>query len=323
MRIPKSKALYGVCLAVLVLLCGGITAYAAHKTVTVKDNGQRSVIRGFTFGNVGSFLKEHGVAVTSIDRVEPGVSSKVQDGMTVVVESPKTIQLVDATKTTHKLTFAKTVKAFLADNKVKLGKQDTMNVSLSSSLKSGERVEITRRSTKVSTKTQAIPFRTERQRTNQLYIGETRRLTHGVQGLMQIQTTSVFVNGHNVRHTVRHKVLKPAVNEVDEIGIAPRPFVLSARGVGSVTVIKQITVLATAYPAGGHTYTGWTAGPGVIAVDPSVIPLGSKLYIPGIGVVYAEDIGSAIQGNRIDICMATRSEAEEWGLREVTVYIIH
>ncbi|WP_160721052.1 LysM peptidoglycan-binding domain-containing protein [Bacillus sp. USDA818B3_A] len=94
---------------------------------------------------------------------------------------------------------------------------------------------------------------------------------------------------------------------------------------------KEITVKATAYTAScegcsGTTATGvdLKANPDakVIAVDPKVIPLGSKVYVEGYGVATAADTGGAIKGNRIDVFIATEQEALEWGNKHITVKII-
>ncbi|WP_026907809.1 3D domain-containing protein [Paucisalibacillus globulus] len=94
---------------------------------------------------------------------------------------------------------------------------------------------------------------------------------------------------------------------------------------------KTLTVTATAYTAecdgcSGITYTGINLNEDrnakVIAVDPTVIPLGSKVYVEGYGYAIAGDIGSAIKGNRIDIHVPTKEEAFNWGVREVKVTII-
>ena len=84
---------------------------------------------------------------------------------------------------------------------------------------------------------------------------------------------------------------------------------------------------ATAYlPSDGDGYgitaTGIPATYGVAAVDPAVIPLGSRLYIPGYGEAIAADTGGAIYGNRIDLCMESYSECMNFGRRYVTVYVL-
>ena len=84
---------------------------------------------------------------------------------------------------------------------------------------------------------------------------------------------------------------------------------------------------ATAYLPGdgdgyGITATGIPATYGVVAVDPNIIPLGSRVYIPGYGEAIAADTGGAIYGYRIDLCMENYYEAMDFGRRTVTVYLL-
>lgn len=94
---------------------------------------------------------------------------------------------------------------------------------------------------------------------------------------------------------------------------------------------KTITVLATGYcpcsicnyPYGGQpSYLGYPLKRGIVAVDPKIIPMGSKLYIEGYGTGIAADQGGAIKGNHIDLCFSTHKQALDWGMRyvKVTVY---
>lgn len=102
----------------------------------------------------------------------------------------------------------------------------------------------------------------------------------------------------------------------------------------SVANKKAMDVVATAYAPGAHdngkwgnlTHMGTQVRPGVIAVDPTVIPLGSRVYIEfpdGHGVeAIAEDTGGAIKGNRIDIAMWTVDEAYEFGKQKVKITVL-
>lgn len=72
----------------------------------------------------------------------------------------------------------------------------------------------------------------------------------------------------------------------------------------------------------GITAIGIPATYGVVAVDPGIIPLGSRLYIPGYGMAIAADTGGAIYGYRIDLCMESYAEAMNFGRRVVTVYVL-
>jgi 3D (Asp-Asp-Asp) domain-containing protein len=80
-----------------------------------------------------------------------------------------------------------------------------------------------------------------------------------------------------------------------------------------------ITVTATGYSLPGHTSTGLPVGYGVVAVDPSVIPLGTRLTIPGYGEGVAADTGSAVTGYTIDLWFPNLADALAWGRRTVTI----
>ena len=94
---------------------------------------------------------------------------------------------------------------------------------------------------------------------------------------------------------------------------------------------KQVVdMTATAYAPGSEdngkwgdlTYMGGTVKKGVVAVDPSVIPMGTRVWVEGYGEAIAEDQGSAIKGNRIDLAFNTRPEALEYGIQKVKVYVL-
>ncbi|MBT2707098.1 LysM peptidoglycan-binding domain-containing protein [Pseudomonas sp. ISL-84] len=93
---------------------------------------------------------------------------------------------------------------------------------------------------------------------------------------------------------------------------------------------KEITVKATAYTASckgcsGITYTGINLKKNpnakVISVDPKVIPLGSKVYVPGYGEAIAGDKGSAVKGNKIDVFIPNKQKALQWGSKTVTIKV--
>lgn len=89
--------------------------------------------------------------------------------------------------------------------------------------------------------------------------------------------------------------------------------------------VRSIAMSASAYSAyetSGYTARGSYLRKGLVAVDPSVIPLGTRLYIPGYGHAIADDTGGAIRGNRIDLAFDSYEEAIQFGRRDVTVYIV-
>lgn len=111
-----------------------------------------------------------------------------------------------------------------------------------------------------------------------------------------------------------------------------KPEVKSAQAEVNNADGQTITVTATAYTAqcagcSGITATGINLNQDrnakVIAVDPNVIPLGSKVYVEGYGEAIAGDTGGAIKGNKIDIHVPTKNDAFNWGVRTVNVTILN
>ncbi|MDU5808977.1 MAG: cell wall-binding repeat-containing protein [Finegoldia magna] len=92
---------------------------------------------------------------------------------------------------------------------------------------------------------------------------------------------------------------------------------------------RVFTVRATAYTSDPRENGGWNVTAigtkirrGVIAVDPRVIPLRTRVYVEGYGFATAEDTGGAIKGNRIDVVMDTKRQSRNWGVRNVKIYIL-
>jgi 3D (Asp-Asp-Asp) domain-containing protein len=82
---------------------------------------------------------------------------------------------------------------------------------------------------------------------------------------------------------------------------------------------RTLTVSSTGYSLPGHTATGIPVGFGVVAVDPAVIPLGTRMSIPGYGEGIAADTGSGVQGMTIDLWFPTLAQALAWGRRTLTI----
>ncbi len=97
--------------------------------------------------------------------------------------------------------------------------------------------------------------------------------------------------------------------------VAPAP----AAPTGLAPAERTLTVSSTGYALQGRTSTGIPVGWGVIAVDPSVIPLGTRVTVPGYGEAVAADTGSAVRGATIDLWFPSLAQARAWGRRTVTI----
>lgn len=85
--------------------------------------------------------------------------------------------------------------------------------------------------------------------------------------------------------------------------------------------MRPLRVMATAYALRGHTASGAYTRMGTIAVDPRVIPMGTRLYVPGYGWGQAQDTGGAVRGNVIDLWMPSTRQCFAWGVRSVDILV--
>ena len=130
------------------------------------------------------------------------------------------------------------------------------------------------------------------------------------------------------QRTLKARQITHLVAASQEIAARSETITADAGAVPAVPTAPQesaqdgtLTVSATGYSLPGHTATGMPVGWGVVAVDPAVIPLGTRLSIPGYGEGIAADVGSAVRGAAIDLWFPTLAQARAWGRRTVTVTV--
>ena len=144
--------------------------------------------------------------------------------------------------------------------------------------------------------------------------GEKKIVQEGKQGKDKVTYKVTYTAGKETdRKETDRKTITEPVDKIIHVGVIET--------IDGFAYTRKETFEATAYTGGGRTASGTRARVGEIAVDPSVIPLGTTVYIEGFGLRTAEDTGGAVKGHIIDIYMDSRSECISWGRRNVTVYI--
>jgi 3D (Asp-Asp-Asp) domain-containing protein len=220
------------------------------------------------------------------------------------------------------------VRDALADAKVKLDADDEVTPAVDAPVPSDGIIRVSRVQYVQGTVDQKVPYRTlvrEASRGNRPY--HPTVTGEGRSGLKRVTYRAKVVDGREVeRVTVSEEVVRAPV---DQVVTSRAPSQLGARG--AYTGKRTLRVLSTAYDPGpgscgayadGHTCNGKRAGYGVIAVDPQVIPLGAKLFVPGYGYGIAADVGGAIKGYRVDLGFNSRSGSFRWGKKWVELTIV-
>lgn len=220
-----------------------------------------------------------------------------------------------------------TVGATLEEAGIKVSAKDLVSPSENTRPTEGMRIEVLRIREAVESETQPIAFDTVKTFTKSLRPGQVSETKAGVRGEKLIHYRVRYENDRPVsRSLVSAVVVRKPVSRVVSIG--SRGHYTSR---GAFRTRKVLSMAATAYDPGprscgryatGRTSCGLRAGYGVVAVDPRVIPLGSKLYIEGYGYAVAGDRGRAIKGAKIDLGFNTYQEAMRFGRKRVLVHIL-
>ena len=203
----------------------------------------------------------------------------------------------------------------------------------------GMTIVITRVETKTLTYEETVPAGEQVFHNNVLQPGQETVLEEGSDGMQTVTAAVTYENGVEVSRTVTDtNVTTEAKDRIVIRGAESAAMPTDAEGNAIVTaggeVLEYERVIngkATAYNCPGyvgHTASGTVAEVGKVAVDPSVIPLGSKLYIVSqdgqyvYGYCIAEDTGGLIKGNKVDLYFSTWDECIQFGYRPVTIYVV-
>jgi len=307
-------------LTVLLVIFGYAAYLVIEKDVTIVVDGAATQVKTLK-SDVTSVLEEENIKLYPKDLITPGLASKLEEGQVISITRAFNVTLAVDGKETSVLTLPKTVQEILDQSNIILGEKDIVEPALSALVdKNTNLISINRITEELITKKESIAFRVEQKEDTTLERGIRRIIQQGKDGIKENTIKITYKDGTEInREIVGAEILKEPKNQVISQGVLQ----YASRGGTRFEFSKAIEATATAYThTGNRTSTGTNPKVGTIAVDPSVIPMGSKLYVEGYGFGRAEDIGSAIKGNRIDIFLETEQECRRWGRRPVKVYIL-
>lgn len=333
----QSKLLFAM---VFTLIVGGLVllgvAFAINnlnKTVVINDDGRQKVEVVTMLATVKDVLNQYGVKLRPEDKVVPAPDEPITDGDEISIERATAVRIIADGKDRMVFTTQDTVLDVLQEQSIPLGERDKIDPGVRDSIRPGLNITITRVKQEEILEKEALPYEVIVKKNDDLDLGVERVVQEGKEGQLERKIVVVYEDGHEVsRQVVKEEIVSEPVNTIIEKGTAR--YFTTSRG-ERVRYRKVLNMTATAYTAGyestgkrpgdkyyGRTATGAKVRRGIVAVDPRVIPLGTKLYVTGYGYAVAADVGGGVKGNKIDLYMETTKEAYAWGRRRVKVYIL-
>ncbi len=324
------------------------------KTVSVNDDNGNSFTVKTVCKTVDSFIRKQGIVLGEFDEVSPPSGATLGKNQAISISRAFPVEVNLAGQPVVLETVSKTVSAVLEGNGIILGEMDIVNPSLDSVVNKDTKITITKVTKELLSVTEEIPFKTVSTPNSSLASGRTRVVTEGKNGVKEIMYNVTYHDGvEQTRELAGERIVSEPVNCVKEYGTQYQRIASRGGRIERSTAVvnapeselsysKVLTCNASAYDLSyascgknpgdrgyGITASGMAAQRGVIAVDPRVIPMGSRLYIesldsyPDYGYAIAGDTGGAIKGNRVDLFMDSRSEALRFGRRKVKVYVLN
>lgn len=331
-----------ICLAVVISVTAGFFVFSGlNRYVVINDNGQEIAVKTMK-ATVGEVLEQTGIKVGVEDYISMPLDSKLakiqENRIDIKRAVPVSIQ-VDG-KTLEIKTYKDTVREVLKDNAINIDENDKIVGSqLGDKIVSNMNISIIRVEEKTVTETYPIPFKTITKDNNRLNKGLKNIVREGKEGVREKTYKVVYEDGKQIAKQLVKDIV--AVNPLDmivEVGTVLN--YKTSRG-DTLRYSKVLDMKATSYtasfadtgkhpgdPGFGITATGVKAKRGIIAVDPKVIPLGTRVYVevpgaaPDYGYAVAADVGSAIKGNKIDVYLDSTEAVNAWGVKKVRVYIL-
>ncbi|MDI3480456.1 MAG: hypothetical protein PWQ97_111 [Tepidanaerobacteraceae bacterium] len=303
----------------VLLFAGAVAGYSyLEKAVTVQVDGKELTISTFA-QTVGEVLKEADIKLIPEDEVMPGIHERLKDGLKIVIKRAFDVKILADGKEFTIKTQPDKVANILTKANISLREKDKVVPQLDTYISAPTEVIVTRVNQKVLEEIKTIAYETITRKDPNIPMGQKKVLQEGENGQEKIITTLIYENGKIISKATTRSVIKPAKPRIVLAG----SMMVASRGGVEFEYTKKLRMLATAYTyTGNRTTMNTKPRVGVAAVDPDVIPLGSRLYIDGYGFARAEDTGGAIEENRIDLFMESWAEANRFGRKWVTVYVL-
>lgn len=333
-RINRARGKTAALLAGAFIFASSVTFAASPSIdVTIMD-GDTTIKTVSNYYTVSAILEENNIDVSTRDIVSPDLSSIVADEQVIVIDRVNSVSVTNGSKKSNYS--SNMISDFFGHGDFSFSNINNEEESVFSKFEDNANYDITKIVKTTVSVDEPIPYKTVAVESASFIEGTTKITSNGSDGVLTKKYDVYLCDGVEISRTeVSSQVTKNPVDKVISVGTRPDP------GKAPTKYKKVITCTATAYDLSfqscgkrpgdrgyGITASGTQAKYGTVAVDPRVIPLGTKLYIESTdgkikyGYCTAEDTGGAIKGNKVDLFYPSYSDCMQFGRRSVKVYIL-
>ncbi len=307
-------------------------------------------------GSVCEAIKAAGITLSGAETVTPDVNSQVTEGTVIEIVADNYVILTADGETKEIATKAKTVAEFFEEIVFETSEDDIVSIGRDAEIFDGIEITVQRVEYKEEVRIESVDYGFITEETDDMYLGVTSIERYGVEGEKEVTYKCKYVDGElQEEEFVSEEITVEPIDQLELVGTYVEPeyeepeydynydfdFTPPASGGAGtfldhngneVSYTNVLTGSATAYYAaeGAYTATGVPVHVGGVAVNPNIIPYGTKLYIVSSdgSVVYgyatAVDTGGALMSGEalVDVFYPTYDECVSWGRRNVTVYIL-
>lgn len=294
--------------------------FVIEKPVAIAVDGQLIQTRALFTRTVGQVLDQNQIKLAGQDAVTPSADAKVKKNMQITVTRAFAVKVVADGTSREIYTVPVTVQEAVNLAGITLGGKDFVKPEPGELVVPQQEIEVIRVTETIISEDQEMPYQVEKTTDPTLEKGLSRTLVSGRPGLTRNTLRVTYYNGQEAkRDLLKMETLAQPRTKVVAMGT----ITSVSRGGERLDFSEARYMQASAYTyTGRHTCGGEEPAVGMVAVDPSVIPLGTKLYVEGYGYAWAADTGGSIRGDRIDLFMEEYGQCVNWGRKSVKVYIL-
>lgn len=286
-------------------------AIGRYHTITIIDGDTRTEVTT-SAETVGAALQESNISIFAADGVEPPMGSWISQGLEVTITRSKPLTIMVDGRTVQTRSHFSDAYSVLAEAGIGLVGYDYVRPDPSVQLQPNDTIEVVRVTEDFIIEDTTIPYETVWQASEQLEIDTTGILVAGKAGIARKRTRVRYENGTEISRTPDGEwVEAQPVNEVLGYGTNVVVRTLDTPE-GPIEYWRKVEMRVTSYtaassgkapdhPAYGITASGVLAGTGVVAIDKTVVPFRTNVYVPGYGVGFAGDTGGGVIGRWIDL----------------------